>query len=212
MLYSINGFIEIRKWRRGKPSKLPQANHISRNEGFKTQPCQPTQMKLHLQVLHNQLQQKERPPSQHEISFLAAVYHFFHHSIHSAIEQASVFSGGSGVDASKTLREFDPTTCYDPQRPLVALVGEATNDIFDTLPDSAPITIQQSRPGGVGLRIWKGWGCSSEVLNKSPKGDRSGRGPSFFWPLKETMLKHRQMKNTVTFNDGRDITIKYFYP
>ena len=148
VLYSINGLIEIRKWRRGKPSKLPQANHISRNEGFKTQPCQPTQMKLHLQVLHNQLQQKERPPSQHEISFLAAVYHLFHRSIHSAIEQASVFSGGSGVDASKTLREFNPTTCYDPQRPLVALVGEATNDIFDTLPDSAPITIQQSRPGG----------------------------------------------------------------
>ena len=53
----------MRKWRRGKPSKLPQANHISRNEGFKTQPCQPTQMKLHLQVLHNQLQQKARPPS-----------------------------------------------------------------------------------------------------------------------------------------------------
>ena len=66
--------------------------------------------------------------------------------------------------------------------------------------------------GGGELRIWKGWGCSSEVLNKTPKGDRSGRGPSFFWPLKETMLKHRQMKNTVTFNDGRDITIKYFYP
>ena len=42
VLYSINGLIEIRKWRRGKPSKLPQANHISRNEGFKTQPCQLT--------------------------------------------------------------------------------------------------------------------------------------------------------------------------
>ena len=27
---------------------------------------------------------------------------------------------------------------------------------------------------------------------KPPKGDRSGRGSSFFWPLKETMLKHRQ--------------------
>ena len=46
-------------------------------------------------------------------------------------------------------------------------------------------------PGG-GLRIWKGWGCSSEILISTPKGDRSGRGPSFFWPLKETMLKHRQ--------------------
>ena len=43
------------------------------------------------------------------------------------------------------------------------------------------------------LRIWKGWGCrSSEILNYTPKGDRSGRGPRFFWPLKETMLQHRQ--------------------
>ena len=37
-----------------------------------------------------------------------------------------------------------------------------------------------------GLRILKGWGCSSEILNQTPKGDRFGRGPSFFWPLKET--------------------------
>ena len=42
------------------------------------------------------------------------------------------------------------------------------------------------------LRIWKGWGCSSEILNYTPKGDRSWRGPRFFWPLKETMLQHRQ--------------------
>ena len=33
--------------------------------------------------------------------------------------------------------------------------------------------------------------------------------PFFFWPLKETLLKHRQMKNTVTFNDGKDIVIEY---
>ena len=39
----------------------------------------------------------------------------------------------------------------------------------------------------------KGVGCSSEILNQTPKGDRSGRrDPSFFLPLKETMLKHRQ--------------------
>ena len=31
-----------------------------------------------------------------------------------------------------------------------------------------------SCPGGGGLR------CSSEILNEAPKGDRSGRGPSFF--------------------------------
>ena len=29
---------------------------------------------------------------------------------------------------------------------------------------------------------------------KPPKWDRSGRGPSFFWPLKETMLKRREMR------------------
>ena len=45
-------------------------------------------------------------------------------------------------------------------------------------------------PGG-GLRIWKGWGCLLEILNETPKGDRSRRGPSFFWPLKETMLNNK---------------------
>ena len=49
-----------------------------------------------------------------------------------------------------------------------------------------PVSIQRldpMSPGGGGegkLRIWKGWGCSSEILNWTPKGDRSGRGPSFF--------------------------------
>ena len=46
--------------------------------------------------------------------------------------------------------------------------------------------------GWGGLRIWKEWGCSLEIWNKTPKRDRSGRSPNFFWPLKETMLKHRQ--------------------
>ena len=26
-------------------------------------------------------------------------------------------------------------------------------------------------------------------------GDQSGRGPSFFWPLKETILKHSKSHN-----------------
>ena len=39
----------------------------------------------------------------------------------------------------------------------------------------------------------RSYGCSSEILNQTPKRDRSGHGPSFFWPLKATMLKHRQM-------------------
>ena len=45
--------------------------------------------------------------------------------------------------------------------------------------------------GGGGLRIWKGWGCSSEILNQTLKGDQSRRGPSFFCPLKDTMSRHR---------------------
>ena len=32
----------------------------------------------------------------------------------------------------------------------------------------------------------------SEILNLTPRRDRSGRGPSSFLPLKETMLTHRQ--------------------
>ena len=34
--------------------------------------------------------------------------------------------------------------------------------------------------------IWNRQGCSSEILNLTPKGDQSGRGLSKFWPLKET--------------------------
>ena len=48
------------------------------------------------------------------------------------------------------------------------------------------------RGGGGVTPHMKGERCSSEILNYTPKGDRSGRGPSFFGPLKETMLKHRQ--------------------
>ena len=41
------------------------------------------------------------------------------------------------------------------------------------------------QPGGV-TPIWHRRGCSSEILNLTPKGDQSGRGLSKFWPLKET--------------------------
>ena len=55
------------------------------------------------------------------------------------------------------------------------------------------IDLRQMEPTfipGVGgrLRIWKGWGWSLEILNFILRGDRSGRGLSFFWPLKETMF------------------------
>ena len=46
-------------------------------------------------------------------------------------------------------------------------------------------------PGG-GTPHMKGVGMLVGNVDLNPKGDRSGRGPSFFWPLKETMLKHRQ--------------------
>ena len=32
--------------------------------------------------------------------------------------------------------------------------------------------------------IWNGRGCSSEILHQTPKGDQSGCGLSFLWPLK----------------------------
>ena len=65
---------------------------------------------------------------------------------------------------------------------------------------SASATQPGGGGGGGGTRIWKGRGYSSEI------------GPSFFGPQKETMLKHRQMKNTVTFNDGKDMIIENVYP
>ena len=53
--------------------------------------------------------------------------------------------------------------------------------------------------------IWKGLGSSSEILKElNPKRDRLKRGPTFF-------LKHRQIMKLVTFTDGKDIIIEYFY-
>ena len=40
---------------------------------------------------------------------------------------------------------------------------------------------------------------------------RNWDSPDFFSSLKEAMLKHRQMKKAVTFNDDKDIIIEYFY-
>ena len=51
--------------------------------------------------------------------------------------------------------------------------------------------------------LFKGrWGLAEGLLKQNychachtrfaPEGDQSGRGPNFFWPLKETMLRHRQ--------------------
>ena len=38
--------------------------------------------------------------------------------------------------------------------------------------------------------MWNRRGCSSEILNLTPKGDQSGRGLSKFLPLKETAKKY----------------------
>ena len=48
-------------------------------------------------------------------------------------------------------------------------------------------------PGGTPHMKEVGMLVGNFELNPS-KGDRSGRGPNFFWPVKETMLKHRQMR------------------
>ena len=42
---------------------------------------------------------------------------------------------------------------------------------------------------------------------KPLKETNLGTAQVFFLPLKETILKHREIKNTVTFNDGKDIII-----
>ena len=65
--------------------------------------------------------------------------------------------------------------------------------------------------GGGGWLAYERGGDAGWKFWKTLKGDLSGRGPSFFLPLKGTMLKHRQMKNTATSNDGKDIIIEYFY-
>ena len=51
--------------------------------------------------------------------------------------------------------------------------------------------------GGWGTPIWKGRGCSSEILNFTPKRDQSRRGCSLCRPLKETSLKYRLIKSAI---------------
>ena len=57
-----------------------------------------------------------------------------HRLIHTAIEQVLLYGGRNGLEDSKIcLREFDPVV---RRGLLLTYVGEATNDIFDTLPDT----------------------------------------------------------------------------
>ena len=53
--------------------------------------------------------------------------------------------------------------------------------------------------GGGGTHIWKGRGCSSEILNFTSKRHQSGLDRSLCRPLKETGLKYRQIKSTMDF-------------
>ena len=46
--------------------------------------------------------------------------------------------------------------------------------------------------GGGGLHYGNRRGCSSEMLNLTPKGDQSGRALSKIWPLKETAKKEKK--------------------
>jgi len=50
------------------------------------------------------------------------------------------------------------------------------------------IDLGQPRGRGGGTPMWSGRGCSSEILNLTPKRDQSGRGQSLCRPLKETSL------------------------
>ena len=59
-------------------------------------------------------------------------------------------------------------------------------------------------PEGGGLPIRKGRGCSSEILNETRKRDQSGRGPSFFCPLKAIILNFDYM-NQVNKTNGKCI-------
>ena len=52
--------------------------------------------------------------------------------------------------------------------------------------------------GGEDSAYERGGDARLKFCNKNPKGDQLGRGSSFFGPLKETMLKHRQY-NIFTF-------------
>ena len=52
------------------------------------------------------------------------------------------------------------------------------------------LNVWKRLPGGT--FIWKGRGYSSQILNLTPKGDQSGRGPTFFH-LQETFLNFDYM-------------------
>ena len=58
------------------------------------------------------------------------------------------------------------------------------------------------------MRTMIRWMFSNHLQGWNP----FGRGPTFFWRLKDTILKRRAITNTATFKEGKDITIEYFYP
>ena len=55
---------------------------------------------------------------------------------------------------------------------------------------SPVVTARMGLQSWGGLSISKGWGCSAEILNETPKGDRSGRGPSVFLTPKRDEKKY----------------------
>ena len=48
--------------------------------------------------------------------------------------------------------------------------------------------IQRTPPGGGGDSHMKGAGKLVGNFEWNPEGDQSGRGPTFFWPLKQIIL------------------------
>ena len=63
----------------------------------------------------------------------------------------------------------------------------------------SPLTITfQQTPGGT--PICNRRGCSSEILNLTPKGDRSARALSKLWPLKESAKREKNKENLTSLS------------
>ena len=77
------------------------------------------------------------------------------------------------------------------------LNGKSSSESTTNTPRLKPLTIQSlvwgggwggGGGGGGGSPIWKGQGCSSEILNLTPKRDQTGCSQSLCRLLKETLF------------------------
>ena len=66
--------------------------------------------------------------------------------------------------------------------------------------------------GGGGTPIWlNGRGCSSEILNETPKGDQSGRCPTVVWTLKKAILNFDYVNRVNKMNWKYTIFYQYIF-